>query len=93
MFLIRDIHQAFCHGCKFEVMLCLVSGQGAGKYNFFRLLAVKDEWFSNDLRKLDDDNMYLKLQGHWIVKISEMIATAKSIEKIKSFLSRQKEGL
>ena len=37
--------------------------------------------------------MYRKLQGHWIIEMSEMIATAnaKSIEEIKSFLSRQKE--
>ena len=83
----------FSPGCKFEVMLCLVGGQGAGKSTFFRLLAVKDEWFSDDLRKLDDDNVYRKLQGHWIIEMSEMIATAnaKSIEEIKSFLSRQKE--
>ena len=66
---------------------------GAGKSTFFRLLAVKDEWFSDDLRKLDDDNVYRKLQGHWIIEMSEMIATvnAKSIEEIKSFPSRQKE--
>jgi predicted P-loop ATPase len=45
------------------------------------------------LRKLDDDNVYRKLQGHWIIEMSEMMATAnaKSIEEIKSFLSRQKE--
>ena len=84
----------FLHpGCKFETMLCLVGGQGAGKSTFFRLLAVKDEWFSDDLRRLDDDNVYRKLQGHWIIEMSEMIATAnaKSIEEIKSFLSKQKE--
>ena len=93
LFLLGAIHRAFCPGCKFEVMLCLVGGQGAGKSTVFRLLAVKDEWFSDDLRKLDDDNVYRKLQGHWIIEMSEMIATAnaKSIEEIKSFLSRQKE--
>ena len=54
---------------------------------------MRDEWFSDDLRKLDDENVYRKLQGHWIIEMSEMIATAnaKSIEEIKSFLSRQKE--
>ena len=93
LFLLGAIHRAFRPGCKFEVMLCLVGGQGAGKSTFFRLLAGKDEWFSDDLRKLDDENMYRKLQGHWIIEMSEMIATAnaKSIEEIKSFLSRQKE--
>ena len=47
----------------------------------------------DDLKKLDDENVYRKMQGHWIIEMSEMIATAnaKSIEEIKSFLSRQKE--
>ena len=45
------------------------------------------------MKKLDDENVYRKMQGHWIIEMSEMIATAnaKSIEEIKSFLSRQKE--
>lgn len=93
LFLLGAIHRTFQPGCKFEIMFCLVGGQGAGKSTFFRLLAVRDEWFPDDLRKLDDENVYRKLQGHWIIEMSEMIATAnaKSIEEIKSFLSRQKE--
>ena len=37
--------------------------------------------------------VFLKLQGHWIIEMSEMLATssAKSIEEIRSFISRQKE--
>ena len=64
-----------------------------GKVQLFSAVAVKDEWFSDDLRRLDGDNVYRKLQGHWIIEMSEMIATAnaKSIEEIKSFLSKQKE--
>lgn len=93
LFMLGAIHRVFMPGCKFEVMPCLVGGQGAGKSTFFRLLAVRDEWFTDDLKKLDDDNVYRKLQGHWIIEMSEMLATAnaKSIEEIKSFLSRSKE--
>ena len=93
LFMLGAISRVFKPGCKFEVMLCLVGGQGAGKSTFYRLLAVRDEWFSDDLKKLDDDNVYRKIQGHWIIEMSEMIATAnaKSIEEIKSFLSRAKE--
>ncbi len=93
LFMLGAISRVFRPGCKFEVMLCLVGGQGAGKSTFFRLLAVKDEWFSDDLKKIDDDNVYRKMQGHWIIEMSEMIATAnaKSIEDIKSFISRAKE--
>ena len=92
-FLLGAIRRVFRPGSKYEEMLCLVGGQGAGKSSFFRLLAIRDEWFSDDLKKLDDENVYRKMQGHWIIEMSEMIATAnaKSIEEIKSFLSRQKE--
>ena len=93
LFMLGAISRVFKPGSKFETMLCLVGGQGAGKSTFFRLLAVRDEWFSDDLKRIDDDNVYRKMQGHWIIEMSEMIATAnaKSIEEIKSFLSRQKE--
>ena len=64
LFLMGAIRRVFRPGSKFEVMLCLVGGQGAGKSTFFRLLAGRDEWFSDDLKKLDDENVYRKLQGH-----------------------------
>lgn len=93
LFMLGAVCRIFCPGSKFETMLCLVGGQGAGKSTFFRFLAIRDEWFSDDLKKLDDENIYRKLEGHWIIEMSEMIATAnaKSIEEIKSFISRQKE--
>lgn len=45
------IHRIYDPGCKFEIMVCLVGGQGAGKSSFIRLLAIDDEWFSDDLSK------------------------------------------
>ena len=91
--MLAAIHRIYEPGCKFEIMVCLVGGQGAGKSTFFRFLAVNDEWFTDDLKRMDDENVYSKMQGHWIIEMSEMLATvnAKSIEDIKSFLSRQKE--
>ena len=92
-FLLGAINWVFHPGCKYEEMLCLVGGQGAGKSTFFRLLAIQDEWFSDDLKQLSDNDVFEKLQGHWIIEMSEMLATsnAKSIEEIRSFISRQKE--
>lgn len=94
LYLLGAINRIFKPGCKFETMLCLVGGQGAGKSTFFRFLAIKDEWFSDDLRRLEDDNVFRKLQGHWIIEMSEMLATgnAKCIEEIKAFLSKQKDN-
>ena len=78
LFMLGAISRVFKPGSKFETMLCLVGGQGAGKSTFFRLLAIKDEWFSDDLKRIDDDNVYRKMQGHWIIEMSEMIATANA---------------
>lgn len=93
LFLLGGISRIFHKGCKFETMLCLVGAQGAGKSTFARLLALQDEWFSDDLKNLNDENVYRKMAGHFIIEFSEMLATmnARSAEEIKSFLSRQKE--
>lgn len=93
LFMLGAVTRIFQPGHKFDMMLCLTGGQGAGKSSFFRFLAGNDEWFSDDLRKLDDENIYRRMMGHWIIEMSEMIATvnAKNVEEIKSFLSRQKD--
>ena len=94
LFMLGAVERIYHPGCKFEVMLCLVGEQGLGKSSFFRFLALKDEWFSDDLKKMDDENVYRKMQGHWIIEMAEMLGTAsaKSVEEIKAFLSRQKES-
>ena len=88
------IERVYNPSVKFETMLCLVEDeQGGGKSTIARLLAVRDEWFTDDVKNLDDENIYRKLQGHWIIEFSEMLATAntKTVEAIKAFLSRQKD--
>ncbi len=93
VFLLGAISRVFKPGTKFEYMLILVGGQGAGKSTFFRFLSLDDAWFTDDLKKLDDENVFRKMQGHMIIELSEMIATAsaRSIEDIKSFISRQSD--
>ena len=45
------------------------------------------------MKKVDDDNVYRKLQGHWFIEFGELTAKTKaqSIEEFKAFLTRQKE--
>lgn len=93
LLMLGAINRVYSPGCKFEIMVCVVGGQGAGKSTLFRLMALKDEWFTDDLRRIDDENVYRRLQGHWFVEMAEMLATSnsKSVEEIKAFISRQKE--
>lgn len=93
LFMLGAISRVFTPGIKFDYILCIVGDQGSGKSSFFRFLAIKDDWFTDDLKDLEVEKSYEKMQGHWIIEMSEMIATikAKTNEAIKSFLSRQKE--
>lgn len=93
LFMLAAVKRVFRPGAKFDYMLCLIGGQGIGKSTFLRFLAMQDEWFTDDVKNLESDRVYEKLQGHWIVELSEMIAAinAKTTEAIKSFLSRDKE--
>ena len=93
LFMMGAVKRVFAPGSKYELMLVLTGGQGAGKSTFLRFLAIRDEWFSDDLKRLEDEKIYQRLAGHWILEMSEMVATAnaKSIEDIKSFLSRNKD--
>ena len=68
--LLGAISRVFRPGTKFEYMLILVGGQGAGKSTFFRFLAMNDSWFTDDLKKLDDENVFRKMQGHLIIELS-----------------------
>ncbi|MGN0745932.1 MAG: VapE domain-containing protein [Aristaeellaceae bacterium] len=93
VFMSGAVERVFHPGCKFELMLVLVGGQGAGKTTFIRYLAMEEDWFSDDIRNLSDDKVFHRLNGHWIMEMSEMMATAnaKSIEEIKAFLSRSRD--
>lgn len=74
--------------------MCIVGAQGVGKSTFFRFLAMDDEWFTDDIKNIDDEQVYQKLAGHFIIELPEMIPmlNAKNAETIKAFISRQKDS-
>ena len=95
LFMLGAVCRIFKPGCKFETMLCLVGKtQGTGKSTFMRFLAISDDWFTDDIKHLDDERIFQKLQGHWICELPEMLAAinARNVEDIKSFLSRQRDN-
>ena len=91
MFMLGAIERVYDPGHKFDYMLCLVGGQGAGKSTFLRFLAISDRYFTDDVKKLDGEDVFEKLQGHLIIEMAEMLAAirAANAEEIKSFITRQ----
>lgn len=77
-------------GVKFDSILVLNGPQGMGKSTFFSILGR--EWFSDSLSIADmrDKTAAEKLQGYWILEISEMNGIKKTdVETVKSFVTRQ----
>lgn len=93
MFMIGALRRIYEPGCKFEYVLTLVGGQGIGKSTFFRFLAIRDKWFTDDLVGFKSSRIFEKISGHWIIEMSEMLAimNAKGADEVKSFLSRQSD--
>jgi predicted P-loop ATPase len=78
-------------GCKFDEILVLENPeQGNNKSSALQVLAVRREWFSDNLPLgLSAKETIETLSGHWIVEASELHGMRKSdIDKVKAFTSR-----
>lgn len=87
--LVAAVSRIYKPGTKFDYILTLVGGQGIGKSTFFSKLGMK--WFSDSLSISDmkDKTGSEKLQGYWILELSELNGMKKmDVETVKSFISR-----
>ena len=84
------VARAYKPGTKFDNILVIEGPQGCGKSTLVSVLA--GSWFSDDLsfNDMKDKTASEKIQGCWVVEISELAGMRKSeMETIKSFISRQ----
>lgn len=78
-------------GVKYETMITISGGQGTYKSSFIRLLSG-DHWFTDNVRDFGgkDKDVFLLLQGAWMVEVAELVAYDKAKEEeFKAFLSKQ----
>src|SRR5262249_1402890 len=77
-------------GCKFDEMPVLESPQGTKKSSAIATLAVRPEWFSDDLPLNAKAQVLIESTvGKWIVEAGELKGMRKSdVESLKACLSR-----
>ena len=87
--LVAAVARIYEPGRKFDFILVLSGPQGIGKSTFFSRLGGKyfsDSLSINDMR---DKTGAEKLQGYWILELSELNGIKKmDVETVKSFISR-----
>jgi len=91
--LVGGVRRVFEPGCKHDTMLILEGGQGGFKSTALRILAVREEWFTDNMRvDATSKEIMETVSGHWIVEASEMIGVRKGdTDRLKNALSRSKE--
>jgi predicted P-loop ATPase len=77
-------------GCKFDEMLVLIGLQGIGKSTAIKLLAVRDEWYSDGVPLGSDEKKLMEqAAGRWIVEAPELRGLRKTgRDTMKAMLSR-----
>jgi predicted P-loop ATPase len=91
IFFIAAVRRIMHPGCKFDEMMVLESPQGMEKSTLLKTLAIRQEWFSDDLPlNLKDKEVIEHLRSRLIVEAAELQGIRKAnVEHLKAFLSRQ----
>lgn len=87
--LVAAVARIYVPGTKFDYIMVLNGPQGIGKSTLFARLG--GQWFSDSLTISDmrDKTGAEKLQGYWLLELSELNGMKKvDVEIVKSFISR-----
>lgn len=86
---ISAVARVFEPGCKADHVLVLQGAQGTFKSTAARLLAMRDEWFSDGRLDLRRKDAYLQLRGVWIYEMAELDGIrGREVTRVRSFLSQ-----
>jgi predicted P-loop ATPase len=89
--LVGAVARIFRPGCKFDLVLTLVSQQqGTGKSSFFK--ALGKQWFSDTFMTVQGKEALEQIQGAWIIEMAELSGIRKAeVEAVKHFISKQED--
>jgi hypothetical protein len=92
LMMIGGVRRVLQPGVKFDEMAVLENPeQGTNKSTALRILATRDEWFTDDLPLSVSGKVAIELlSGKWVIEIAELAKLKQAeIEHVKSLLSRQ----
>lgn len=89
--LIAAVRRVRQPGCKFDEMPVLESDQGTNKSSALAILAINEEWFTDDCPLNADSKVLIEqLTGRWIVEMGELKGMRRGeVESVKAMLSRR----
>ncbi|WP_333862050.1 virulence-associated E family protein, partial [Clostridium sp.] len=89
IFLCGGVARIFHPGCQLDYVLTLVGPQGIRKGTFYRIMASRDEWYT-ELNTIKPKEAIEETMGKWIVEMAEMAPTRKSeVDEMKAFITNK----
>ena len=87
------VHRAYLPGCKFDDMIVLIGGQGAGKSTIVRWLNIEDQFYQ-EIKTIAGKEGIEALRGVWIGEVAELMAMTrvKEAEAVKAYITSQKDS-
>ena len=87
------VHRAYRPGCKFDDMIVLIGGQGAGKSTIVRWLNIEDQFYQ-EIKTIAGKEGIEALRGVWIGEVAELMAMTrvKEAEAVKAYITSQKDS-
>lgn len=91
LMLLGAVHRIRQPGSKLDEMLVIEGQQGGGKSTMLKIMAVRDEWFGDELPISADTKRIIEaISGKMIVEVAELKGVRRSeAETLKAVLSRQ----
>lgn len=87
------VARIFKPGSKFDYITIIYGAQGIGKSLLLSKLAIKPEWFNDNIGDVSSEKAYDSLQGTLIVELGELSAFKKAdAEMIKQFVSKTSDN-
>lgn len=90
LFMLGCVARIFQPGCKFDYMLVLYGPQGIGKSTFVRRLAMRADWYLDNMTDFGGEEANNKIRGKWIIEIAELQAfSRRDVNQIKAYCTQQ----
>lgn len=84
------VARIYTPGCKFDYLPIFIGDQGIGKSTLLEAIAIKPQWYTDNLGAIDNKDVILRMRSKLIVENAELTMFDKSDPNtVKAFLSRR----
>jgi len=84
------VNRIYVPGCKFDYLPIFIGEQGIGKSTLLETIAIKPQWYTDNLGDVNNKDVILRMRSKLIVENAELtMFNDADVNEVKAFLSRR----